>query len=106
MKQSKLRRKRVFRYAVLYFVMLVVFVGLIVGPVVGGKMVGTTLSNMVPKSLALVQPNDLNNDDTRGDTATGIHAETYTGRFRPTASGTAASPAATQTEPANKIRLF
>lgn len=34
MKQSKLRRRRVIRYAILYFVMLVLFVVLVVAPLV------------------------------------------------------------------------
>lgn len=33
-KQSKLRKKRVIRFSVLYFVMFVVFLALVVGPIV------------------------------------------------------------------------
>jgi 1,3-beta-glucan synthase len=38
LKQSKLRRRRVIRYAVLYFVMLVIFVVLIAAPLVVRKL--------------------------------------------------------------------
>jgi 1,3-beta-glucan synthase len=105
MKQSKLRRRRVFRFAVLYFVMLIVFVGLIVGPVVGGKSVGKSLTDMVPSSLNLLQPTDLDNDDTRGDTPTGTGRDGYTGAFTPTAATTAVTSAQTSSSNNNKIKL-
>jgi 1,3-beta-glucan synthase len=105
MKQSKLRRKRVFRYAILYFIMLVVFVGLIVGPIVGGGSVSNSVKGLLPTSLHLMQPNDLNNDDTRQNTPTGPGSEGYTGHFTPTPTATgAAGP--TQSAASNKIRLF
>lgn len=37
MKQSKLRRRRVIRFAIVYFVLLVVFIALVAGPVFAGK---------------------------------------------------------------------
>lgn len=75
MKQTKLRRRRVFRYAVLYFVMLVVFLALIVGPIVAGDRVPTSLFNTIngiSKTNPLVQPNnDTLKNDTLGWSQTG-----------------------------------
>jgi 1,3-beta-glucan synthase len=85
--------------------MLVVFVGLIVGPVVGGSQVGGTLGGMIPKDLALVQPTDYDNDDTRGDEPTGTGAPSYSGRFKSTAASTS-NPAPTQTDSFARIKLF
>ena len=70
MKQSKLRKRRVWRFAVLYFVMLVIFVALIAGPIVAGKQLD--LSFDIP--MQLLQPTGLNNNDTRNDTMTGTGA--------------------------------
>lgn len=82
MKQSKLRRKRVFRYAVLYFVMFVVFVALIAGPVVVGNLdvlnPEQQFGNLV-SGMKLVQPNGLDHDDTRNETETGPKGDDYTG---------------------------
>lgn len=76
MKQSKLRRRRVIRYATLYFVMFVVFIGMIVGPSVAGTKVPalSDLGKQIPEvaGLRLVQPNNQNNNDTRGTTETGV----------------------------------
>ena len=101
MKQSKLRRRRVFRYAILYFVMLVVFVGLIVGPIVAGKN--------IPKldlldSTNLLQPTGQDNDDTNGRTETGTGRPNYTGALKTSSTATAK---ATATDSSNdKLRLF
>jgi 1,3-beta-glucan synthase len=84
MKQSKLRRRRVIRYAILYFVMLVVCVGLVVGPVVAGKNIPSSLLSPL-KGTDLVQPTGLNNDDTMSRTPTGTGSIGYTGEG--TASG-------------------
>jgi len=100
MKQSKLRRKRVFRYAVLYFVMLVVFVGLVVGPMVAGKSIPASLTRSIPAHL--LQPTGLNNDDTQGRTQTGTGRPGYSGAFTPTA---AASSATQSSGSNNRIRL-
>lgn len=78
MKQTKLRRRRVIRYAILYFVMLVVFVGLIAGPVVAGKKIPASVFNSL-KSTNLVQPTGLSNDDTLGTQLTGTGFASYTG---------------------------
>lgn len=92
MKQSKLRRKRVFRYAVLYFVLLVLFVGLIVGPIVAGKYIPTNMLDSL--QFPLVQPTEYSNDDTQGSTLTGTGAASYTGYlFQQSKSEAAASSA-------------
>jgi 1,3-beta-glucan synthase len=73
MKQSKLRKRRVWRYAILYFVMLVLFLALLVGPIVAGsKILSPSLVKNIP--LELYQPVGLNNNDTRGRTETGTGA--------------------------------
>lgn len=79
LKQSKLRRRRVFRYAVLYFVMLVVFLALVVGPVVAGKNIPTSLVKLVPENL--YQPLDASptNDNTENRTETGTGRAGYDG---------------------------
>lgn len=48
------------RYAILYFVLLVVFIALMVGPVVGGKYL--KLNIRIP--MDLLQPTGLDNNDT------------------------------------------
>ncbi|KAL1884149.1 hypothetical protein VTK73DRAFT_6818 [Phialemonium thermophilum] len=73
LKQSKLRRKRVFRYAIMYFLMLVIFVALIVGPIVAGKKIPTSLTDKL-SSTHLMQPVNQNNNDTIGRTDTGFRA--------------------------------
>jgi len=79
MKQSKLRRRRVFRYAVLYFVMLVVFVGMIVGPIVAGSKIPTKDISKSLGSFNLFQPTGQNNDDTLGTDMTGTGSVGYDG---------------------------
>ena len=64
MKQTKLRRKRVFRYAVLYFLLLIIFVALIVAPTVAGPMIGDGVFPSALTDLKLVQPIDQDNNDT------------------------------------------
>ena len=60
LKQSKLRKRRVIRFAILYFLMLIIFVALLVGPLVAGKFL-----HKLPKiPLQLLQPTGLNNNDT------------------------------------------
>jgi 1,3-beta-glucan synthase len=108
MKQSKLRRRRVIRYAILYFVMLIVFIGLIVGPLVAGKNIPTKdISNSLKGPLAgLVQPVGLNNDDTLGQTETGVKAPGYTGAGTSTRTTAVAQSSAAATTAGNKIRFF
>jgi 1,3-beta-glucan synthase len=92
MKQSKLRKRRVWRYAVLYFVMLVVFLALIIGPIVASPIItSSTKSLSVP--MQLLQPVGLKNNDTLNDTQTGTGAP---GRAASTATSGATA----------KVRLF
>lgn len=60
LKQTKLRKRRVIRYAILYFVLLVVFLALIVGPIVAGKQIKLSLT--LP--MELLQPTGYSNNDT------------------------------------------
>jgi 1,3-beta-glucan synthase len=92
MKQSKLRKKRVFRYMILYFVMLVVFVALIVAPLVIGNKIPSTLTKPLSDAF-LLQPTGLNNDDTRGDTQTGTGYISYSGVYTKSTSSTTATAA-------------
>ncbi|KAK3290767.1 glycosyltransferase family 48 protein [Chaetomium fimeti] len=101
MKQTKLRRRRVVRYAILYFVLLVVFLALIVGPIVAGKYVPASLFEML-ESTNLVQPTGLSNDDTRGKTETGTAAASYSGVWTPTTE----SSRATATSGSDKRALY
>ena len=56
------------RYSILYFTLLVIFVGLLVGPLFAKDHISFT----PPSSLAeLIQPVGFNNNDTRGTTQTG-----------------------------------
>lgn len=100
MKQSKLRRRRVVRYAILYFVLLVVFVALIAGPVVLKKVVFKTkdLQNFYKQlqigGMVLMQPNFLKNDNTQASSETGTANPSYTypSGYRPsTATGDSAT---------------
>lgn len=60
LKQTKLRKRRVVRYAILYFVLLVVFLALIIGPIVAGKQLKFNLD--LP--MELLQPTGYTNNDT------------------------------------------
>jgi len=89
MKQSKLRKRRVWRYAVLYFVLLVLFLALIVGPIVAGKNVlSDSLIDQIPQNL--FQPINQNHNDTRNRTETGTGAKGTNGA-QATASATGLS---------------
>ena len=91
MKQSKLRKRRVWRYAILYFALLVLFLALIVGPIVAGKNVLTaSLIGDIP--FQLFQPINQNNNDTRNRTETG--------------TGAVSSATATATNAARAIKLY
>jgi 1,3-beta-glucan synthase len=95
MKQSKLRKRRVWRYAVLYFVLLILFVAMLVGPIVAGsKILGAGLTGHIP--LNLYQPVGLHNNDTRNRTETGTGALGSGG----------ASATASATGGAKMIKLF
>ncbi|OJD19740.1 1,3-beta-glucan synthase component FKS1 [Emergomyces pasteurianus Ep9510] len=64
LKQSKLRKRRVIRFAILYFVMLVIFLGLIVGPIVAAPYVGKISLPGFINDLSVLQPTAQNNNDT------------------------------------------
>lgn len=73
MKQSKLRKRRVWRYAVLYFIMLIIFLALIIGPIVAGSMIlSDSLESSIP--MHLFQPQGLDNNNTMNETQTGTGA--------------------------------
>ena len=79
MKQSKLRKRRVWRFAVLYFVMFVAFMAFLIGPVFAGNMILDATKDLVKKPedlFHLFQPTGFNNNDTRGTLATGVSAWT------------------------------
>ncbi|KAH9904559.1 glycosyltransferase family 48 protein [Xylariomycetidae sp. FL2044] len=81
MKQSKLRRRRVIRYAILYFTMFVVFLALIIGPIFAGKVVPKDFATDLSKSLPfpLAQPAGQDNDNTQNRTETGTGMAGYSG---------------------------
>lgn len=92
-----------FRYALLYFTLLILFLVLFVGPSIAGKYVPTSLLDML-SSTDLVQPTGLDNNNTIGETETGTGAASYSGALLTMTSGSASSSA---TGTANaKIRLF
>ncbi|EEQ85063.1 hypothetical protein RJZ56_007440 [Blastomyces dermatitidis] len=64
LKQSKLRKRRVIRFAILYFFMLVVFLGLIVGPVVAGPRINKISLPALINDLSLLQPTGQDINDT------------------------------------------
>jgi 1,3-beta-glucan synthase len=91
-----LRKRRVFRYAVMYFVMLVIFLALIVGPIVAGSgIIPSSLSKQQIAGMYLFQPHNLSNNDTQGTLATG------TGNVSNTGGGSSASKTA-----GARVRLF
>jgi len=62
MKQSRLRKRRVIRFATLYFVLLVVFILLFFGPIIVSKFINLNSFGSIP--LDLLQPTGQNNNDT------------------------------------------
>jgi 1,3-beta-glucan synthase len=76
MKQNRLRKRIVRRYATLYFLIFIVFCALIVGPLVAGKVTHNAIANFsgnkVPTNLGgslltswgLIQPNNGNPNQT------------------------------------------
>ncbi|KAL2126497.1 hypothetical protein VTI74DRAFT_801 [Chaetomium olivicolor] len=109
MKQTKLRRRRVIRYAILYFVLLVIFLALIIGPALAGRVItipkGITDVKMVT-DFGLIQPTNVNKDNTQGRkvTGTGLCAlGKYTGVYQ--CSTSTATAAATATGNARMLLL-
>lgn len=97
MKQSKLRRRRVIRFAILYFVLFIVFLALAVAPGVIGKSVlgGTIFDALGPTSglgsMGLLQPWGLNHNNTEDRKETGTKAD---------------GAGASETSDSSKFRLF
>lgn len=103
MKQTKLRRRRVVRYAILYFVLFVIFLALIVGPAVAGNKIDlSSLFDDLESNLkmGLVQPTGLSNDDTQGRKPTGTGSPSYSGVWTPT---TGRFATATATHGSNRL---
>lgn len=101
MKQSKLRRRRVVRYAILYFTLLVVFIALIVGPIVAGKFIFPAIDSALSGlPFKLVQPTGLDRDYTNSTSATGTGREGYTG------AGSKPSTTGGDSSVTGKIKLF
>ena len=78
MKQSKLRRRRVVRYAILYFVLLVLFVALIAGPLVAGKFLDMKdFGKQIPMNLMQPNQNATERNNTLGEKKTGTGRAGY-----------------------------
>jgi 1,3-beta-glucan synthase len=88
LKQSKLRKRRTIRYAMLYFTLFLIFIVLIVAPMIAGKYVP-----QISIPMNLLQPTGLNNNDTTSQT-------TGTAVNGPTDGGAAATDAAAATSEA------
>lgn len=108
LKQTKLRKRRVIRYAILYFVLLVVFLALIVGPIVAGKQIKFSLD--LP--MELMQPTGYSNNDTTSE-PTGTCIGGVCGAYRGGNEGsdsdsgsTDDSAEATATEAARRFRRY
>lgn len=104
LKQTKLRKRRVVRYAILYFVLLVVFLAIIVGPIVAGKQLKLDVN--VP--MELLQPTGFSNNDTTntptGKCVQGVCPEYQGGEAANTGSGDSA--AATSDAAARRFRRY
>ena len=73
MKQSKLRRRRVIRFAIVYFVLLVVFIALVAGPVYAGKagLIDKFSKNLDVGGFRLFQDPKVGHNDTSASLETG-----------------------------------
>ncbi|KAL3479524.1 1,3-beta-glucan synthase catalytic subunit FksP [Aspergillus californicus] len=80
LKQSKLRKRRVIRFAILYFLMFVIFIVLIVAPVIVNKLDLVEINDF---PMQLLQPLDKDNNDT---------ISSYTGSGVPKGMEPVASP--------------
>merc|ERR1711939_631026 len=89
LKQSCLRKRRVIRYAILYFILLVLFLVLVIAPTVV-RQLGITPELDI---MQLQQPNDWKNNDTLGSSQTG------------TALGTAAATGASASASGSAERM-
>jgi 1,3-beta-glucan synthase len=90
----------VIRYAILYFFLLVIFVAVMVGPVVAGKYVPSSLMTSIP--LDLVQPTQFSNNDTKAS----VTGECALGKC-PDGPGAGATGGGGDTsEPSSTLRRF
>jgi len=66
LKQTKLRKRRVVRFAITYFAMLILFVLLIFAPIIIGKKTGVSLGSVFGSGAlaGLSQPTGYSNNDT------------------------------------------
>jgi 1,3-beta-glucan synthase len=107
LKQSKLRRRRVVRFAILLYGMFVLFLALMIGPSVVGQNTAIDLKEMIPTilELRLLQPTGLDNDNTNGTTyLTGTGMDGYTGYAYTKSTATASRDG--NGRPTDKIKLF
>jgi 1,3-beta-glucan synthase len=103
MKQTKLRRRRVVRYAILYFVLVLLMLALMVAPAVLVKIIPESVFKIkMLQDYKLVQP-ALDNDDTRGKLQTGTGHPEYSGVL---SSSMAAEKAAKETAGAQRMLLI
>ncbi|KPM42807.1 1,3-beta-glucan synthase component FKS1 [Neonectria ditissima] len=102
MKQTKLRQRRIIRWTIVYFLMLVVFLGLIIGPAVAGKYVPSSVMGLFEDlaGLHLLQPSGLDRNNTNGTQQTGTGMPSYTG------AGLKSSTSGVSATATGKIRLF
>jgi 1,3-beta-glucan synthase len=104
MKQTKLRKRRVIRYAILYFFLLIIFLCLIVGPIVAGKFLSLDIGSSIP--MEIMQPTGYSNNDTKATVSGSCRQDKcpeYQGGV--TGGGDAAAPAAT-TDAAARFRRY
>jgi len=84
LKQSKLRKRRVWRFAILYFILLILFIVLFAGPIILNNVgVAKTLMDGLTIPMKLAQPTGQDNNDTTTDiTGTAAASATQTGAAR------------------------
>jgi len=96
LKQSRLRKRRVIRFAIMYFTMFVIFLALLIGPIVAAKFIGKIKLSL---PMQLLQPTGQNNNDTSGITTgallNGAGGTAATGTAAASAAGTASAAATT-----------
>lgn len=115
MKQSKLRKRRVWRFAVMYFSLFVLFLGLAIAPVLGGSKVpvNTLISSIgggKPDSMIalLFQPNNRTSvwyNDT-GPTLTSIKSSEAMVLAGKTGSASGGSAASTGSSNKRSVKLL
>jgi 1,3-beta-glucan synthase len=72
LKQTKLRKRRVTRYAILYFSIFVLFMALVIAPAILGNQLTGKMKPLEFNGMILQQPINWNNNDTSGlQTGTG-----------------------------------